>query len=121
MGKDVYKEILELMPYIKDDVATTVSVSSLIAKYLEIKNDVVLPTKIESIVLQNVLLWLQSDFSDIRWNATRILLTMTRNRDNYGIENHQLVDLIDSKSVYIKNLILRNLNKMEGITDETKN
>ena len=120
MGKDVYRDILELMPYIKGDVATTVAVSNLIAKYLETENDVVLPIKIEAIILQNVLLWLQSDFSDIRWNATRILLTMTRNPDNYGIVNHQLVDLIDSKSVYIKNLILRNLNRMEGITDETK-
>ena len=30
MGKDVYGEILELMPYIQEDVATTIAVSRLI-------------------------------------------------------------------------------------------
>lgn len=52
--------------------------------------------------------------------ATRILLTMSRNPENYGIVNHQLVNLIDSNSVYIKNLIMRHLYTMKGITDGTK-
>lgn len=45
---------------------------------------------------------------------------MARNRENYGIVNHQLVDLIDSNNVYIKCLIMRNIYKIDGITDETK-
>lgn len=120
MGKDVYNDILELMPYIQGDIATTISVTHLIVEYLENSDDVMLPPRVEAIILQNVLHWLYSEYTDIRWNATRILLTMSRNPENYGIVNHQLVDLIDSNSVYIKNLIMRNFHKMDGITDKTR-
>lgn len=120
MGKDVYAEILELMPYIQGDVATTIAVTHLIVEYLESSEDVMLPSRVEAIILQNVLQWLHSEYTDIRWNATRILLTMSRNPENGGIVNHQLVNLIDSNSVYIKNLIMRHLHKMNGITDGTK-
>ena len=115
MGKDVYTDILELMPYIQDDVATTIAVTQLIIKYLENSDDVMLPARVEAIILQNVLQWLRSEYTDIRWNATRILLTMSRNPENCGIVNHQLVNLIDSNSVYIKNLIMRHLHKIKGI------
>lgn len=120
VGKDVYSDILELMPYIQGDNATTIAVTRLIVEYLEITDTVMLPTKVEAIILQNVLQWLHSEYSDIRWNATCILLAMSRNSENYGIINHQLVNLIDSNSVYIKNLIMRQIHKIEGVTDGTK-
>ena len=120
MEKDVYGDILELLPYIQGDVATTISVTHLIVEYLETSDDVMLPSRVEAIILQNVLQWLYSEHTDIRWNATRILLTMSRNPENYGIVNHQLVTLIDSNSAYIKNLIMRHLHKMNGITDVTR-
>lgn len=120
MGKDVYADILELMPYIQGDVSTTISVTHLIVEYLESSENVMLPSRVEAIILQNVLQWLHSEYTDIRWNAARILLTMSRNPENCGIVNHQLVNLVDSNSVYIKNLIIRHLHKMDGITDETK-
>lgn len=120
MGKDVYADILELMPYIQGDVSTTISVTHLIVEYLESSENVMLPSRVEAIILQNVLQWLHSEYTDIRWNATRILLTMSRNPENCGIVNHQLVNLVDSNSVYIKNLIIRHLHKMDGITDKTK-
>lgn len=53
-------------------------------------------------------------------DATRILLTMSRNPENCGIVSHQLVKLIDSNGAYIRNLIIRNIHKMDGITSETK-
>lgn len=120
MGKDVCAEILELMPYIQGDVATTIAVTHLIVEYLEISDNIMFPSKVEAIILQNVLQWLHSEYADIRWNATRILLTMSRNPENYGIVNHQLVNLIDSNSVYIKNLIMRHIHKINGISKETK-
>lgn len=120
MGKDAYANILELMPYIQGDVATTIAVTNLIVEYLENSDDIRLPSRIEAVILQNVLQWLHSEYVDIRWNATLILLTMSRNPENYGIVNHQLVNLIDSNSVYIKNLIMRQLHKIKGITDENK-
>lgn len=120
MGKDVYSNILELMPYIQEDVATTVAVTCLIIEYLEITNSVVLPPKIESVVLQNVLQWLHSGFLDIRLNATRIFLMMGRNPENRGIVNHRLVNLVDENSFYIKNLIIRQIYNMEEISNSTK-
>lgn len=120
MGKNVYGDILELMPHIQNDVATTVAVTHLIAEYLETTDTVVLPPMVESIILQNVLQWLRSEHVTVRWNATRILLTMSRNEQNSSIVNHQLTSLVDADNMYIKNLIVRHLHQAKGITEETK-
>lgn len=66
MGKDVYAEILELIPYIRGDVATTIAVTHLIAEYLENSDNVMFPSKVEAIILQNILQWLHSEYADIR-------------------------------------------------------
>ena len=120
MGKDVRGDILELMPHIQGDVATTIAVSRLIVEYLEINDTIVLPPSIDAVVLQNVLQWLCSEHLDIRWNATRILIALSRNIDNQGVINHQLITLIDSNGAHIKNLIMQHLHKIKGITDSTK-
>ena len=120
MGKDVYSDLLELMPYIEGDVATTIAVARLIIEYLETMDTITLPSGVETITLQYVLQWLHSEYIDIRWNATRILFSMARNPVNHGIINSQLVKLIDSSNVYIKNLIVRHVYEVNGITDETK-
>lgn len=120
MGKDVYGDILELMPYIQGDAATTIAVTRLIVEYLETTDTVILPIRVEAIVLQNVLQWIHSENLDIRWNATRILLSLSRNSENYGVINHQLITLIDSNGVHIKNLIMKHLHIIDGITDKTK-
>lgn len=49
MGIDTYTDILELMPYIQNDVPTTIVVTRVIAEYLEIKDDVTFPPKIEKL------------------------------------------------------------------------
>ena len=88
---------------------------------LEYSTDTVkLPSRVEGVILQNVLQWLHSEYTDIRWNATRILLTLSRNPENAGIVNRQLINIIDSNSMYIKNLIMRHIHKISGITDKTK-
>lgn len=121
MHNDTYFEILELMPYIQNDVATTISVTRMIAEYLEVTDDVVFPEKVETIVLQSVLQWLCSNQMDIRWNATRILLKMARNPQNSKVVNHRLITLVDSGNVYTKNLVMRNIYKESGISAETRN
>lgn len=120
MNIDTYTEVLELMPYVQNDIATMISVAGTVDHYLECTDDVVLPTKIESVVLQNVLQWLRSDNLDIRCIATRILLSLARNPENESVVNRQLLSLIDSECVYIKNLILRRIGKTKGISDATK-
>ena len=88
-----------MLPYIQGDIATTIAVTRLIADYLETTDTVILPIKVESIVLQNVLQWLHSEHLDIRWNATRILIAMSHNPENQGVVNRQLVNLIDSDPI----------------------
>lgn len=120
MGIDTYTEILELMPYVQNDTATVISVANMIDGYLQITDDLVLPPRIEVVVLQNVLQWLRSDNLDTRCIATRILLALARNPENESVVNRQLLNLIDSECVYIKNLILRRIGKAKGISEATK-
>lgn len=120
MGIDVYTEILELMPYVQGDTATMIAVARMIDHYLEIKDDVILPPRVDIVVLQNVLQWLQSDNLDTRCIATRILLALARNPENENVVNRQLLSLIDSECVYIKNLILRRIGKAKGVSDVTR-
>ena len=121
MKKDTYIEILELLPYLCNDIPTTISVVNMIAEYLENHTSVVFPKNIEMVILQNVLQWINSDNLDIRWSATRIILTMLRNPENQNIVNHKLINLIDSENLYIKNLITKSVYSTKGITDTTKN
>ena len=120
MGKDTYTEILELMPYIREDTTTTISVSKHIKEYLEISDTVVLPNKLEALIMQNVLQWLHSDNTNIRLYATKILLTLCRSCENVNIVNHQIIQLINSDNAYIKNLIMRNIYTTDGIQQDTK-
>ena len=120
MGIDVYTEILELMPYVQGDTATMIAVAKMIDHYLEIKDDIILPPRVDIVVLQNVLQWLQSDNLDTRCIATRVLMALARNPENESVVNRQLLSLIDSECVYIKNLILRRIGKATGINDATR-
>lgn len=121
MGLDSHLEILESMPYIQNDIATTITVEKIIIEYLEISDEIKLPPNIEAIVLQNVLQWLRSENLDVRWIATRILLKLSNNPENEGVVNHQILNLVDTENVYIKNLIMRNINETNGVSEETKN
>ncbi len=120
MGIDTYTELLELMPYVQNDTATMISVANIINHYLETTDDVLLPMRIEAVVLQNVLQWLRSDNLDARWIATRSLLALARNPENESVVNRQLLNLIDSECIYIKTLVLRRIGKAKGISNETK-
>ncbi len=120
MNIDVYTDILELMPLIQDNIAATISVTNILVEYLEIAEDVLLPIRVEGIVLQNVLRWLHSEHIDIRLNATKILLALSRRPENYSIVNHQLIELVNTDSVRIKTLIMYRLKNVQGLTDTTK-
>ena len=93
MGKETYSEILEIIPYLGNDLATTNSVINLIVEYLYTNKSVLLPKNIEIIILQNVLYWLRLDNINIRWCATRIMFALLRNPENKKIINNQLTHL----------------------------
>lgn len=120
MKKETYSDIMELLPLAQNDTATSISIARIIAEYLEVSDDVRLPDKIEAVVLQNVLVWLRSDRFELRYNAVRVLLTLARNPENANVVNRQLINLVDSGSVHIKNLILECMCKSSCISDSTK-
>lgn len=120
MGKDAHAKIMELMPYINGDITTTIEVSRVIVEYMEITETVKFPERVDMIVLQNALQWLQSYNNTIRWNATRLLLFLANNPENRTIVNEQVIRLINTANVYIKNLIIRNIQNNPGITAETR-
>lgn len=120
MGIDMYTDVLELMPYVQNDAAAMISTAKMINRYLETRDDVLLPPRIDAIVLQNVLQWLKSDNLDIRYCAAKILPALARNSENESVVNHQLLNLIDSECAHIKAHILRKIGKAKGISDKTK-
>lgn len=119
MGIDVHADLLELFPYLKDNIATTISVTSFIADYLELSSNVAFQKSIETTILHYAFAWIHTDYVDIRWNSTRILLALLRNTDNREIINRHIVSLIERDNVYIKNLILQHILHVPGITRET--
>ena len=119
MGKDRYTELLELFPYIMSSDATIISVSRRIKEYLELIGEAEMPDNVGVLVLQQALQWLRSDNLDIRWNATSILFMLCKKPENRNVVNNQLIQLIGTDNVYIKNLILRNVYKVDGIQKET--
>lgn len=118
-GNNGYQEFLTTMPYIREDTATKIKVTQLITEYLELDEKVRFPADIELIVLQNTLQWLTEKRYEIRWNAVRILIMLLRNPANTDIVNNELISLIDTESVQIKNLIQRQIRKATGIRKET--
>ena len=120
MGIDVHMDLLELLPYLKDNIATIISVSGFIAEYLEMSENIIFTKPTESVILYNAFAWIHTNYVDIRWNATRILMALLRNPENQALINRQVVSLIDTENVYIKNLILQHVFKTPGITETTK-
>lgn len=120
MGIDTYTTLLELLPLAQNDVATSISIATIIDEYLEVANTITLTGRVETLVLQNVLGWLHSEHLDLRCIATRILLALARNQENKSIVGRQLVNMIDGDCVYIKNLIMRRINKSKGVSDSVK-
>ena len=120
MGKDVYTNIIELIPFIKDDVASCIATSHIFLNYLVSDCNIVFPIIVESLVLQTVLQWLRSENTDLRWNALRIMCLMSRSNNNAGVVNHQLINLVNTDNVYIKYYILHNLYKARVISEETR-
>lgn len=120
MGKETYSNILELMPYTQNNIATTIAVTRMIVDALEFNKETNIPEKIESVILQNVLQWLYSDDLSIRYNATIILLNLLSNKDNISMINRKILSLIDNDNMYIKKLILERLKETEGLFESTK-
>ena len=120
MGEDVYLEILDLLLCIQNDIPTTIAVASMVNEYLTSTDSVVLPQPLGTIVLQNVLQWLRSEHLDIRYIATKILLRFSCEPENESVVNRQIINLVDSECIYIKNLIVNRIYTTKGIWEKTR-
>ncbi len=120
MGYNICFDMMEKMSYLQNDLATTISVTRTIVEYFEASETAVFLSDIQQIVLQNALLWMHSRSVDIRWNTARIFLGLLRASENNSIINHQLIHLVDTESLYIKNLIMRNIMKCKNINETTR-
>lgn len=122
MGKNTYLKLMELLSYIRDNTMTIISVSELIAHYLQPKGEpTALPERIEQLILQNTLQWIQCTHINARINAVKILFELINKKYNKRVINQQIVRMIDSDSPQIKALILRKMDATEGVDEKTKN
>lgn len=120
MGKEIYSDLIEFLPYVKNSTATLIHVSGFIAELIEYKECNILSNREEAVLLFNASDWLHSENTDVRWNSMRILFSLLRNPEHREIINRIIVDVIESENVYIKNLILTQLSQQEGISKETR-
>ena len=118
MGKDTYKSILELMPYLQDNKTNVTYMTDFLVEYLALSNPVKLPDKVAAILLQNVLQWMKLDLK-IRTNSVYILMGLLRNTENQGIICNQIVKLIDSDCPHMKTRILRCIFNEKGVAEDT--
>lgn len=73
----------------------------------------------ESIVLYYVLQWIKSYNTNVRYYAVKILFMLLRNKRNKKIINRQILNIIDSDNVYIKNLIINNIHVARNVSNDT--
>lgn len=120
MGEDICLDMMKSMSYIRNDISTTIRVSDIICTFYDMDRDTVMPEKVEFLILQNALQWLNYERLEIRSNATIILFNLLRNPEYRDVINNQLIYLVDNENLYIKNVIIRRLNKVPGVEDSTK-
>ena len=56
----------------------------------------------------------------MRYVATKILLQLSCEPENESIVNRQIINLVDTESIYIKNLIINRIFAMKGAWETTR-
>ena len=120
MGEETNSDLIEYLPFVKNNTATLIHVSHFIADFLEYKHPYGISHSEESIILINASDWLHSENTEIRWNSIRILFSLLRNPEQKEIINRIIIDVVEGENVYVKNLIMTQIPKCKGITMDTK-
>jgi len=89
-------------------------------KYLENDKDFKLKSGVESIILQSALSWIGIDNIEVKCISVEILFLLLRNNNLINVIGIQMIHLIDSESVYVRNTILRHISdsNLDGTTKE---
>lgn len=119
LGEDITVGLLNILADIGDDIFSNRKASAAFLNYLEANNSTMSDIQIEHIILQQAIEWCVESDLDIRWNAVQILFLLLRNIDNKNVVCNQLVKLMDTDNVYIKNKILRNVHLLKDVDFET--
>lgn len=119
-GENNWAQILEILPYTKDDSVSAIRICKTIYYYLSNTPSAVLPLKLEPIILQYVVSQISSEVNDLRWYAIRALILLSKNPDNRGIVESQLLHAFDNGNIFVKNIILRDTYQNDYISKATK-
>lgn len=120
IGEEIETELLELVSMLMDDKASTITTARVFREYLEANKEYEVSEKLELIIIGNMLNWLRDESLDLRWNATKILIAVSSNPHNQNMVNRMAINLMSNDDIYIKNLILRDLGNIHGITETNK-
>ena len=119
-GEKTWLQMIEILPLIQNDISAQIRVSKMIQSFLEVDETGPIDVNLESIFLQQALIWAASENLNVRWHAIKILILLLRNPSNADIVCGQLVRSVDVDNLYIKNLILRESSKSELIDTATR-
>ena len=119
LGEDISVGLLNILADIGDDILSNRKASIAFLNYLEVNKPSMSDIQIEHIILQQAIGWCVESDVDIRWNAVQILFLLLRNIENKNVVCNQLVKLMDTDNVYIKNEILRNVHLLKDVDIET--
>lgn len=118
LGEDITVGLLSVLADIGDDVLSNRKASAAFLNYLEANNYSMSDIQLEHIILQQAIAWCVESDLDTRWNAVQILFLLLRNIENKNVVCNQLVKLMDTDNVYIKNRILRNVHLLKDVDYE---
>ena len=121
LGEEIVVSLLEILADISDDILSNRKASAAFLNYLEARKAPIPNIQLEHIILQQAIEWCANSDLDTRWNAAQILFSLLNNSKNENIVCAQLVKLMDTDNVYIKNSILRKVHLLENIDFETYN
>ncbi|WMJ77318.1 MULTISPECIES: hypothetical protein [unclassified Sedimentibacter] len=119
LGEDITVGLLDTLADIGDDILSNRKASTAFLNYLEADNANVSDILLEHIILQQAINWSVESDLNIRLNAVQILFLLLKNIENKNVVCNQLVKLMDTDNVYIKNKILRNVHRLKDVDLET--
>ena len=114
-----YSGLVELLAVAKNDTATVLSMSRFAADLLVGNYKGKFGDNVEWLLLMHSLEWMRINNNEVRTNATRVLLSLVYNKAHSEIINRTLINIVKDENVYLKNLILRKMHSVDGVTDET--
>jgi hypothetical protein len=119
LGEDVSADLLIALANIGDDTLSNRNATAGFLNFLQADNSPLSDEKMGQIILQQAIEWCANSDFGTRWNAVQLLFLLLRDIENKDVVCNQLVKLMDTDNVYIKNRILRNIHLLLNVDNET--